>query len=109
MLKLSAELQTVTPTVSSGSWLFASDMDFLRMESKPFCFHETEGANNHIQQSDTFIFARNPVRVTYNRLPAMLTNAIHIFLEGARNMPSEIIVKLRRMRTVCGLQRKCFG
>jgi len=49
------------------------------MEPKPFCLHKTEGANNHIQQSDTFIFARNPIGVTYNQFPAMLTNVIHIF------------------------------
>jgi hypothetical protein len=47
------------------------------MESKPLRFHITEGANNHIKQSDSVFFARNPIGVAYNRLPAMLTIAIH--------------------------------
>ena len=65
---------------SSGS-LFASQIDFLRTEVKPFGFHETEGTNNHIKESDTLIFAYNPIGVTYNRLPAMLTNTIHVLLK----------------------------
>jgi hypothetical protein len=48
------------------------------MEVKPFRFHKTERANNHIKHSDTLFFARNPIGVTYNRLPAMFTIAIHI-------------------------------
>ena len=65
---------------SSGS-LFASQIDFLRTEVKPFGFHETERTNNHIKESDTLIFAYNPISVTYNRLPAMLTNTIHVLLK----------------------------
>jgi hypothetical protein len=49
------------------------------MEPKSFRLHKTKGANNHIQQGDTLILARNPIGVTYNQLAAMLTNAIHIF------------------------------
>jgi hypothetical protein len=49
------------------------------MEPKPFCLHMTEGANNHIKQGDTFIFARNPIGVTYDQRSAMLTSIIHIF------------------------------
>jgi hypothetical protein len=44
--------------------MFASNIDFLRMEPKPFGFHKTEGANKHIEQSDDFFFARNPIGVT---------------------------------------------
>jgi hypothetical protein len=50
------------------------------MEPKPFCLHETEGANNHIKQGDAFFYARNPIGITYNQFRAMLTNKIHIFL-----------------------------
>jgi hypothetical protein len=50
------------------------------MKVKPFRLHKTEGANNHIKQANAFIFARNPIGVTYNQLPAMLTNVIHGFL-----------------------------
>jgi hypothetical protein len=66
------------------------------MEPKPFCLHETEGANNHIKQGDAFFFARNPIGVTYNRLPAMLTNTIHIFPQGARTMPYQIDLLMYR-------------
>ena len=58
--------------------MFASNADLLRMEPKPFGFHKTEGANNHIEQDDAFFFARNPIGVTDNQLPAMLTNTVHI-------------------------------
>jgi hypothetical protein len=47
------------------------------MEPKPFRLHKTEGANNHVKQADAFIFARNPIGVTYNQLTAMLTDVIH--------------------------------
>jgi hypothetical protein len=50
------------------------------MEPKPFRFHKAEGANNHIEQGDAVVFARNPIGVTYNQLVAMLTNVIHDFL-----------------------------
>jgi hypothetical protein len=49
------------------------------MKVKPFCLHKTEGANNHVKQADAFLFARNPIGVTYNQLTAMLTDAIHTF------------------------------
>jgi hypothetical protein len=48
------------------------------MEAKSLRFHETQRANNLIEQSDAFLFARHPVGVTYNQLPAMLTDPIHI-------------------------------
>jgi len=67
--------------------MFASNIDFLRMEPKPFGFHKTEGANNHIEQGDAFFFARNPIGVTYNKLAAVLTSVIHDFLSLARKMP----------------------
>jgi len=60
------------------------------MEPKSFGFHKTEGANNHIKQGDAFFFARNPIGVTYNQLPAMLTNTVHKFPSGARSMPYQI-------------------
>jgi hypothetical protein len=74
----------VSPPVAS--W-FTWRSDFLRMESKPFCLHITEGANNHIKQSDSIFFARNPIGVTDDRLSAMLTIAIHNLFVRARNMP----------------------
>ena len=74
----------------------ASIVDFLRMEPQPFGFHKTEGANNHVKQSDAFFFARNPIGVTYNQLPAMLTNTVHTALKGARNMPYQIDLLMYR-------------
>jgi hypothetical protein len=47
------------------------------MKVKPFCRHKTEEANNHIEQGDALIFARNPIGVTYNQLAAMLTRTLH--------------------------------
>ena len=67
--------------VASGR-LFAPNIDFLGTEAKALRFHKTEGANNHIKQGDTLIFAYNPIGVTDNRLPAMLTIAIHGSFEG---------------------------
>jgi hypothetical protein len=57
--------------------VFASNIDFLSMEPKSFRLHRTEGADNHIKQGDTLFFARNPIGVTDNQLPAMLTNTVH--------------------------------
>jgi hypothetical protein len=78
VLKLNAESQMVTPPVSRES-LFAH-IDFLCVEPKPFRLHETEGANNHIKQGDALFFVRNPIRVAYNQLAAMLTSVIHDLL-----------------------------
>jgi len=50
------------------------------MEPKPLGFHKTVGANNHIQQSDAFFSARNPIGVSYDQLPTMLTDRIHCSL-----------------------------
>jgi hypothetical protein len=36
------------------------------MEPKFSCLHKTEAANNHIEHYDSFVFARNPVGLTYN-------------------------------------------
>jgi hypothetical protein len=47
------------------------------MKVKPFCLQKTEGANNHVKQADAFFFARNPIGVTDNQFPAMLTDVIH--------------------------------
>jgi len=62
------------------------------MEPKPFRLHKTEGANNHIKQSDTFFFARNPIGVTYNQLAAMLTSVIHDVFTGKEDAMSELIL-----------------
>gem|GEM_PF-7121319 len=59
--------------------MFASNIDFLRMKMKPFCFHKTEGANNHIEQGNALIFASNPIGVTYYQPTAMFTSVIHDF------------------------------
>jgi hypothetical protein len=71
----------VASPVASGR-LFAPNIDFLGTEAKALRFHKTEGANNHIKQGDTLVFAYNPIGVTDNRLPAMLTIAIHSYFEG---------------------------
>ena len=84
--KLDFESRTVAPAASTGG-LLASQIDFLCTEAKPFGFHKTESANNHIKQGNTFVFACDSIGVTDNRLPAMLTNAIHVSREVARNMP----------------------
>ena len=59
--------------------MFASNIDFLCMKVKSFRLHITEGANNHIEQGNALIFARNPIGVTYDQLAAMLTSVIHDF------------------------------
>jgi hypothetical protein len=68
----------VAPPVSREI-LFASQIDFFRMEAKPFRFHETESANDHVEQGDALFFADNPIGITYDRFPAMLTNMFHVF------------------------------
>jgi hypothetical protein len=75
------------------------------MKVKPFCLHKTEGANNHIEQGNALIFARNPIGVTYNQLVAMLANVIHIFSSRARNMPYWIDSIVQQMRAFNGLQK----
>ena len=50
------------------------------MEPKPFRFHKAEGANNHVEQGDALVFARNPIGVTHDQLVAMLTSVNHDFL-----------------------------
>jgi hypothetical protein len=70
-------------------------VDFLCAEPKPFSLLNAQGANNHIEQNDAFFFARDPIGVTYNELLAMLTNTIHIFPSGARNMPYQIGLLMR--------------
>lgn len=68
--------------------MFASKIDFLRMEPKPFGFYRTEETNNQIEQGDAFFFARNLIGVTYKQLTAMLTDAIHTFSHIASFGPS---------------------
>jgi hypothetical protein len=62
------------------------------MEAQPFRFHKTEGANNHIEQGYTLFFAHHPIAVTYNRLPTMLTNAIHLFSKGQGTCHERIVI-----------------
>jgi hypothetical protein len=59
--------------------MFTPDIDFLRMEPKPFCLHKTVGANNNIKQGYASFFARNPIGITYNEVIAMFTDSIHTF------------------------------
>jgi hypothetical protein len=47
------------------------------MKPESLCFHKTQGANDHVKQSDPFFFARNPIGVTDNQLSTVLTNTIH--------------------------------
>jgi hypothetical protein len=61
------------------------------MEPKPFRFHIAEGANNHIKQSDSIFFARNPIGVTYDRLSAMLTIAIHNFFPAGKEHATRVV------------------
>jgi hypothetical protein len=61
--------------------LFASQIDVLCAEAKPLRFHITERANDHVKEGDTVFFAYDPIGVPYNGLPAMFTNAIHVFLK----------------------------
>jgi hypothetical protein len=81
VLKLNVESRTVTHPVSSRG-LFAPNNNFLCMESESFCLYEAAGANNDIKHCDAFFFARNPIGITHNQLVAVLTNGIHIFLDG---------------------------
>jgi hypothetical protein len=67
--------------------MFASNIDFLCMKVKAFRLHKTERANNHIEQRDALVLARNPIAVTYDQLAAMLTSVIHDFLSLAKKMP----------------------
>ena len=67
--------------------MFASNIDFLCMKVKSLCLHKTEGANNHIEQGDALIFARNPIGVTYNQLVTVFTSVIHNCLSLANKMP----------------------
>ena len=57
------------------------------MKVKSFCLFKTEGANNHIEQGNALVFARNPIGVTYNRPTAMFTSVIHNCLSLANIMP----------------------
>src|SRR5262249_44301159 len=66
----------MTPSISSRR-VFASNIDFFRMEPKSFRLHRTERANNHIKQDDPVFFTCNPIGVTYNQLPAMFTRTFH--------------------------------
>jgi hypothetical protein len=47
------------------------------MQPKSFRLNKTERANNQIQQADAAFFARNPIGITHNQLPAMFTRTLH--------------------------------
>src|SRR4030095_13660774 len=66
-------------TARSSLELFACHVHFLCMEPKLFCLPRTKGTNNHIKQGDACFFAGNPIGITYNQLPAMLTILFHNF------------------------------
>ena len=72
--------------------MFASNIDFLCMKVKSLCLHKTESANNHIEQGDALVFARNPIGVTYDQLVAMLTSVIHDFFTGKQDAILGVIV-----------------
>ena len=59
--------------------LLASQMDFLSMEVKPFRFHKTESANNHVKQGDALFLADHPIDITYDLFSAVLANTFHDF------------------------------
>jgi hypothetical protein len=67
--------------------MFAFNIDFLCMKVKPLCLHNAGGANNHIEQGDALVFARNAIGVTYYRPTAMFTSVIHNCLSLANKMP----------------------
>jgi hypothetical protein len=69
--------------------LFAANVDFLRMEPKPFCFHKAQAANNHIKQDDACFFAHYPIGITYDQLAAVLTGVIHDLFTGKENAISD--------------------
>ena len=99
-LRLSFESRTVAPPVSSWG-LLASHIDFLCMKAKAFRLHKTEGANNHIEQGDPLFFAHHPIGVTNDRLPAMLTNAIHdLRFRGKEYAMPTIMYERRRKHCV---------
>ena len=57
------------------------------MKVKSFCLFKTEGANNHIKQTDAVVFARNTIGITYYRPTAMFASVIHNCLSLANIMP----------------------
>jgi hypothetical protein len=85
--------------------LFASKIDFLCMEPKPFGFHRTEAANNQIEQRNALIFARHPIGITNNQFSAMLTDVIHNVPCCAMSMPYWIDLIVQQMRTLNGFQK----
>jgi len=78
------------------------------MKVKSFCLDKTEGANNHIEQGNALIFARHPISVTYNQLPAMLTIVFHYFSFTLRNMPTRLIYQCTVDAYDNGLQKQFF-
>src|SRR5262245_22603619 len=60
------------------------------MKMKPFCFHRTEGANNHIKH-----VARYPISVTYYRHTAMFTSGVHIVFHWQTRGGGPLVVENR--------------
>ena len=86
------------------------------MEPKSFRLHTTKGANNHIKQGDTVFFARNPIGIACNQLPAMLTNTvqgllekrasnINVFINVKKNNRLRLISIVLRLRTETGRRK----
>jgi hypothetical protein len=73
------QTRTVNSRISIRS-LFASCVYFFCVKAQPLCLRRTQGANDHIKQGHTGLFAGNTVGATYNQLAAMLTGLIHICL-----------------------------
>ena len=58
--------------------MLSANVDLLGVKPKPLGFHITKRANDHIKQGDAVFLARDPIGVTDDQFPAMLTNAFHI-------------------------------
>jgi hypothetical protein len=59
--------------------------DFLGVKQKALSHGRARGANDHVKQSHTILFADNAVGFTYYCFIAMLANVIHTFFYGNEN------------------------
>jgi hypothetical protein len=57
------------------------------MKVKPFSLHKTVRANSHVEQDDTFFFARNSIDFACDQCTAMFTKALHILILESKEMP----------------------
>jgi hypothetical protein len=84
--------------------MLSANVDLFGVKPKPLSFHITKRANDHVKQGDAVFLARDPISVTDNQFPAMLTNTFHILPFGASSMPYQIDVLM--YRTHLGLQTR---